>query len=502
VRRANLFALFRSSCAVVAFLLLPPGNGAAQVDGPHVRIGPSVGYADWSKHINLDNEVLYGGRIGLWPNGYIGVEGHYAFLSGQTREGPRRWLGTSALGAVDQEVHLYGGNVIVNVAPTRRISPFVVAGWQEARYLENDGWPETTFENGPEAGAGVLVWPSNRVAIRAEVRDLLWKFDSSQAPDPPGEDWTNNLVYSVGIEIALGGLLPGRDTDRDGVVDHKDRCPDTPIGARVDASGCPIDSDNDGVPDGLDHCASTPAGAVVDDKGCPTDSDGDGVFDGVDQCPETIPGARVDAAGCPSDSDGDGVFDGLDACRNTPAGAVVDVKGCPVDSDGDGIPDGIDLCAATPPNAKVDATGCPIMVSEKEIELLDTGMITVRNINFKTGMWDIPAEAYPVLDEIGRILVQWPDLRIEIGGHADSRGGDAYNLELSDKRANAVRNYLLARFPEIKPEQYTARGYGEAQPVASNDTVEGRAKNRRVEFKVLNTEVLKKVRETRQMLEK
>ncbi len=204
----------------------------------------------------------------------------------------------------------------------------------------------------------------------------------------------------------------------------------------------------------------------------------------------------------PTDADGDGVYDGLDKCPNTQVGATVDSYGCPIDSDHDGVFDGLDKCPNTPANARVDVDGCPIVISEKEVELLDTGKITVRNINFDTAKWTIRPESFAVLDEIGGILIQWPDLRVEIGGHADARGSDKMNQELSEKRANAVREHLLANFPQIRAEQYTSAGYGEKQPVADNKTVTGMAKNRRVEFKVLNTEVLKKERERRQMLQK
>jgi OOP family OmpA-OmpF porin len=97
----------------------------------------------------------------------------------------------------------------------------------------------------------------------------------------------------------------------------------------VDANGCPIDSDKDGVCDGLDRCPDTPAGVKVDAKGCPLDSDGDGVPDDLDKCPDTPKGCIVDKDGCPVDSDGDGVCDGLDKCPDTPKGVPVDETGCP-----------------------------------------------------------------------------------------------------------------------------------------------------------------------------
>jgi OOP family OmpA-OmpF porin len=151
---------------------------------------------------------------------------------------------------------------------------------------------------------------------------------------------------------------------------------------------------------------------------------------------------------------------------------------------------------------KVDKDGCPLELNERETELLDKGVITEREIHFATAKWDILPESYPTLDAIGTILIQWPQLHIEVGGHCDARGSDAYNMDLSQKRAQAVLDYLVGKFPQIKRDQYTAQGYGERKPVATNKTVEGMAKNRRVEFKVLNTEELKKEKERREAIQK
>jgi len=166
------------------------------------------------------------------------------------------------------------------------------------------------------------------------------------------------------------------------------------------------------------------------------------------------------------------------------------------------VQDDKDQCPNTQVGVKVDSDGCPIILTERETELLDKGKITTREIHFETAKWDILPESQPVLDDIGKILIQWPRLRIEVGGHCDARGSDAYNLDLSQKRAQAVLDYILQKFSQIPREQYVAKGYGERVPVASNKTVEGMAKNRRVEFKVLNTEELTKERERRRLLKK
>lgn len=494
--------------AALASAASPP-LATAQVNGLNVTVFPWGGYANFAKNVNLQDHSVYGGSLGLALHRYVAIEGHFGVIPAQTEHGftPYAVL-PPAPPARKVDVFHYGGDLVVSLRPSAVVNPYVLAGWQEARlhYTNKDSVPKPVYLNGAEFGGGIKIRPWPRLAVRAEFRDALWRFHEG-TPPPAGHDATDNQFYTVGLELAIGGVTGPRvppDADQDGVPDKLDRCPDTPVGARVDASGCPIDSDHDGVPDGIDACPDTPAGATVDARGCPHDADADGVPDGVDKCPDTPAGAVVDATGCPKDSDGDGVPDGIDQCADTPRNTPVDAKGCPVvvDSDHDGVPDDKDLCPNTPANAKVDKDGCPIELNERETELLDKGRITERNIHFETAKWDILPESYSVLDEIGTILIQWPRLRIEIGGHCDSRGSDAYNLDLSQKRASAVLDYLLRKFPQIDKDQYTAKGYGERQPVATNHTVEGMAMNRRVEFKVLNTEELTKERARRRTLEK
>jgi len=151
-----------------------------------------------------------------------------------------------------------------------------------------------------------------------------------------------------------------RDSDGDGVIDTADKCPNTPANTPVTAEGCPRDSDNDGVIDAKDACPNTPAGTRVNPDGCPpNDQDGDGVIDTQDNCPNTPIGTRVGANGCPPDTDGDGVIDTADKCPNTPRGIAVNAEGCPLDADRDGVPDTLDKCPNTPAGTQVDAEGCP-----------------------------------------------------------------------------------------------------------------------------------------------
>jgi OOP family OmpA-OmpF porin len=312
---------------------------------------------------------------------------------------------------------------------------------------------------------------------------------------------------------------PPLDSDADRVSDGLDKCPNTPLGAQVDAGGCPTDADADAVPDGIDQCPGTPAGVHVDGKGCPTDSDADGVADGPDLCANTPAGATVDAAGCPSDTDKDGVPDGPDQCAGTPGGALVDATGCPLDADVDGVPDGIDRCPETPAGARVDGSGCtlatevirdsdrdgvqdpidkcPNTAAGSQVDangclILFQPPVTpgpgaaarptliLRGVNFETGRSALTRESYVVLDEVAGSLMANPEIRIEIAGYTDSTGSRASNLWLSRARAGAVRFYLARK--GVAPGRMVAKGYGASGYIASNSTPAGRAQNRRVEL--------------------
>jgi outer membrane protein OmpA-like peptidoglycan-associated protein len=385
------------------------------------------------------------------------------------------------------------GNLTKFFLTESRFSPYLTAGAGAVR-IRRPGTSDKHFAW--NAGAGVRITVSDRISLRLDARDV-----SYQVADLSGaKEYRHAPEGFGGISFGFGGRPS--DEDNDGVPNKFDKCAATPLGARVDATGCPLDGDGDGVFDGIDRCDGTPKGALVDATGCPLDSDKDGAFDGIDTCPDTPAGVRVDATGCPMDSDGDGVYDGPDQCENTPKGCTVNPNGCPTDSDQDGVCDGIDKCPDTQTNVRVDMTGCPIQVSVRETELIETGMIRLQDINFDTGRATIKDDSFKILDDVGNILIRWPQLRIEIGGHTDARGSDATNQKLSEARAKAVLDYLVQKFPELIPNQFTTVGYGERQPISTNRTQLGMAKNRRVEFKVLNTEALKKQTEKQQFVPK
>jgi len=158
-------------------------------------------------------------------------------------------------------------------------------------------------------------------------------------------------------------------------------------------------------------------------------------------------------------------------CALAVVNPVTGRKDCVTDSDGDGVPDNLDQCPGTPPGTKVDEKGCPV---EKTIVL--------QNVNFETGSAVLTGQATHVLDEIASALKGQPNIHVEIAGHTDSTGAPAFNMTLSQQRAESVRQYLIGK--GIDTARMSTKGFGDTQPLVSNDSEAGRAQNRRVEFKI------------------
>jgi OmpA-OmpF porin, OOP family len=182
----------------------------------------------------------------------------------------------------------------------------------------------------------------------------------------------------------------------------------------------------------------------------------------------------------PADADGDGVPDSRDECPNTPAGVKVDARGCPLDTDGDGVPDYLDQCPGTPKGFKVDSVGCIIEQT-----------VVLRTVNFEFNKDTLTTEAKDTLDLVSAGMASQSKLTVIIAGHTDSVGADAYNQKLSQKRAEAVRAYMIGK--GVAADRLRAEGYGESKPIASNADEAGRAENRRVEFQVLNKPLTVKI---------
>lgn len=261
------------------------------------------------------------------------------------------------------------------------------------------------------------------------------------------------------------------DTDKDGVYDDVDKCPQVPGLPRY--QGCPIpDTDGDGINDEEDSC-KTVAG-VLRYHGCPIpDTDGDGVNDEEDSC-KTVAGLKQ-FHGCP-DTDGDGIPDNLDKCP-TVAG-VEKYQGCPIpDSDHDGVPDDQDLCPNEP--GPVSTHGCPIQKVVVQITA------QFHNILFDYGKATIRHESDTILTNAAAIMnEQIPNSSFYIDGYTDNRGSVAVNKRLSKARAQAVANALIKA--GVAKDRVIARGFGKDNPACDNKTEEGRQCNRRVEVVIRN----------------
>ena len=301
-----------------------------------------------------------------------------------------------------------------------------------------------------------------------------------------------DLRFFVGASY---GIFQPIDRDKDGIADPDDACKKAPedMDGWEDSDGCPDpDNDGDGSPDVSDPCPdeAEDADGFEDADGCPDpDNDGDGLEDGVDTCPdepEDVDGYQ-DLDGCiDPDNDADGILDIADACPN--AAETVDgwqdEDGCPdPDNDEDGIDDEADLC----PNEKEDRNGvrdedgCP----DDKLAVITEGQIAIlQPILFRSGSARIEKESMSIVTTVAKLMSERASiLQVRIEGHTDNKGNPDSNLRLSERRADAVMKELIKL--GVDQSRLESAGYGDSRPVGSNRTDPGRAKNRRIEFRIL-----------------
>ena len=303
-------------------------------------------------------------------------------------------------------------------------------------------------------GAGLKVPVSEKVSINLNSA-YKHAFNDMQ-------DLRPHFQHSVSIAVNFGG----KDSDRDGIYDQYDDCPEEP--GLPAFNGCP-DNDGDGIENSKDSCPDTPG--LVEFDGCP-DSDGDGTPDTKDACVNE-PGS-VEMNGCP-DADGDGVANNVDSCVDVAGPA--ENNGCPwPDSDGDTVLDKDDKC----PNVAglVSNEGCPQPSKAIMEELNAVGA----KVPFQLNKADLGIMVTTVLDIVAGIMEKYPNTNFIIEGHTDTSGPKAFNQKLSEQRASSVKEYLVKK--GISAERLSTVGYGEDRPSTSNQTRKGRVSNRRVEFKV------------------
>ncbi len=417
---------------LLANLLLAALSAAplAAQRGGTVEIVPVGRYAFYPDSLALKDGFGVGGELGLFVTRKLSLEAGASYAL------------TSLPDSASVSVSRLSGRFLVHLPLRGRSTALFGIGYTTVRY----GQALDVDQSGPGGLIGLRFGFGPRLGLRLEA--------TADYVTPPGSG--TDPAWDVGAQVGLSmyaGPLGPRDSDRDGVPNREDRCPDTPAGSPVDPTGCnlPRDSDDDGVLDGGDRCPGTPAGQRVDISGCNADLDGDGVPNTLDRCPGSPPGAEVDPFGCPPPRP-------------------------PADSDGDGVPDERDRCPGTPDGAPVDALGClrPIQVPPAPPRLI------LRDVTFATGSATLTPEAQASLRATAASLLAQPDIPLEVAGYTDTTGSRLVNERLSLRRAESVRAFLVSA--GVPSERLTARGYGPVDPVATNATPAGRELNRRVEL--------------------
>ncbi len=417
----------RARSLTLATLLVLGGLASpASAEGPRVRAGSFEldaglgGYFFLHSEPGLDHTFDYN----------LGLTANFSSLLGLQL----------AMGAAPSEVNptsFYQLHLDLIVHPLEHdwFVPFVGVGPTFSFAVPNDGSGDT--DPGLNVLAGFDVYPFERVGFRAQARYMTRFGAGAQSIT------AHDLLASVGLVVQLGGsagegeiLL---DTDGDGILDSADACPTVPGAAT--AGGCP-------------------------------DRDGDSIADSTDECPDEA-GPKA-LGGCP-DRDGDGTADRADRCPDVKG--PVALKGCP-DTDGDKLVDADDRCPRIAGEAKYQ--GCP---PPPPAEVIKKFSGTIAGITFEYNSDVIRPESYKVLYEAVDVLKQYKQLRILIEGHTSSEGDRSANLDLSQRRADSVKSWLVSK--GVAATRIETQGFGPDRPVASNDTEDGRKKNRRIEFRIL-----------------
>jgi outer membrane protein OmpA-like peptidoglycan-associated protein len=380
----------------------------------------------------------FGARVAYFPLSFFGLEAEFSALPAKYEP-----AGDKAF------VYGFRGHGILQL-PMFRVAPFLLGGYGLMGVSSSSAVAGKDIDPVGHYGVGVKYSYIRVLALRLDVRHLVAAQRAQQV------DGTSHLQVLLGLSLTLNRAKPkpasklpepvvDPDRDRDGFLNEVDRCPDE---RGIAPDGCP-------------------------DK----DSDGDTFMDSVDKCPEVV-GVAPD--GCPpKDRDRDSFLDEVDKCPDEPGVAP---DGCPLrDTDGDGILDPDDKCVNDPEtrNGYEDADGCPDELPKAVAKF--TGVI--RGIYFDFGKDSIRKQSTRTLNEAATIFNEYPDVKVEISGHTDNVGKVEYNRDLSRRRAESVKTYLVGK--GVKPERISTRGAGPDEPIADNANAKGRAKNRRIEFKIM-----------------
>lgn len=375
---------------------------------------------------DLNKEKVFGFRVGM-P-----FENNFGFDTAEFAYDRQSSVDYTSL-PQNTNINRFSANALKHYSYTDAYTPYGLAGVGfETFSNEKLDADDALFLN---VGVGIKYKLQNDMSLMTDIRHIvrLAEFDS-------------HTIFNIGLVIPFGQKQKAEILQKPVVLEEKK--------AVIVEEKKPIIIEE-----------KKPEPVIVPVVVAPKDSDNDGVIDELDKCPTSPAGAKVDANGCCLDSDKDGVKDFADKCPTTPAGFKVDANGCCIDSDKDGVKDPKDKCPNTPAGFKVDADGCEIGYNLK--------------INFDTNKADIKDEYNDEISKFVLFMNAFPVYKAEIGGHTDNLGDANSNKKLSQQRADSVKNRFIK--DGVASDRMSSVGFGEEKPVASNDTVEGRNENRRIE---------------------
>ena len=349
--------------------------------------------------------------------------------------------------------------------PSSKLNPYITAGYEffdiYPKGKNGYGLPNISagkyekMNNAIPVGIGFAYFLNEHLAIDAEALLHLARTDYIDDQEK-GSNNDSYLTGALGLSLYLG---KPKDTDGDGIPDKIDKDPLHPedFDHFQDEDGAPdLDNDEDGIPDNLDKAPleAEDHDGYQDEDGVPDpDNDGDGILDVNDKAPnqaEDMDGFQDDDGVPDPDNDHDGIADENDNCPNEPETI----------------------------NGYEDEDGCPD--KKPEIAVEKGKAIVLEGIHFASGSSKLSSDSKKILDKVVRTLKENPEIEVEIRGYTDNTGSYDGNVRLSQKRAEAVKDYLVQN--GIDASRVQAKGYGPENPIADNNTREGRAKNRRIEF--------------------
>jgi len=496
VYKISIVLVFLVSSITFSLNAFAQDTVAKPVFKSYLYLVPNIGASQYFGDLNKDDfwnknqKLSYGAVLGYQISPVFGVRGQFLKANLYSERTDKNAKFSSDLWDAGLNLTLNVNEIFADYNDKRFLNIYLLSGVGLSSFkskIEDLTTGEVLIEHSERqnelfvpVGGGALLRINHTLSVNLEYTDRIIFTDDALDFKEAAKPHDHYGYASAGLFIRFGA----KDTDKDGIKDKNDLCPEIP--GKPELQGCP-DKDNDGIADKDDACPNVAGKAEF--KGCP-DTDGDGIIDGDDACP-TIAGKK-ELKGCP-DRDNDGIVDKDDLCPDVPG--LMQMAGCP-DRDGDGITDKDDAC----PDVKglAQFKGCPDLdgdgIPDKDDKCPDLfgsaanfGCPDIKKFEFAVTVYFATDKSVVLdkcikdLNDVVAVMKEHNDLHLDVAGYADAIGPDAYNMKLSEKRADYVINYLVKK--GVAKDRMVKKYFGEGNPVGDNKTSAGRAKNRRVEIK-------------------